>query len=645
MYFAALKKAIQYLEEKRFYDVALMYLAQQGYQELSIVDGSGDGGRDVVCSRKDLRIQLSVRKDWAVKINEESETTRLAGKRHFIYITNRVIHYADEQAFLANSHKNKGEVEVTIHDLNRISTALAQPGSIQKAYSMLGMSVDTTLSAEPKDIALSTVLLFSKESHDFRANIIESNVRAWLLKNPNSPEERLVVEVARLLPGPQIDRDVRSAIGRLKTAGRVLGRSDNLSLSGAETEAMRAAEDEYLISTESDVNLISGKYGLNKEDARRLISLSLELVARERALNGYGAIEDTLTNFIAEKNLSRRRADLYEDLSKTAIVRIRQYGKAVEHIFSANTFDIYRALGRKTRIVMVLDSSVAMPMMFGLAFGSARSRYGVAATSLLNLCKEHELKIMVPTFYVNEMASHGLKALDFIETYNALPDEAKSVLRASGNAYLSHYSHIGESLRGTEDEITLDEFLRYFGIVDKNNITSAENKIASILESFNISVENHRSMDPVIRRKVADEKPNELSVIIDHDAKACTLLREDTDAGYIFATWDRVLTGLVENIARIFADTPARVIDFLSMAASAKYESDQSYELLTTLIHCDDQKAAALAAKIERIRSTEQVFRLQKFVDDARTRSGPGWKLDNENPDHLLQELDRADNA
>ena len=89
MYFSALKTAIQHLEEKRFYDVALMYLEQRGYQDLSIVDGTGDGGRDVVCSREDLRIQLSVRKDWETKINDEALKSLSAGKRHLIFVTNR----------------------------------------------------------------------------------------------------------------------------------------------------------------------------------------------------------------------------------------------------------------------------------------------------------------------------------------------------------------------------------------------------------------------------------------------------------------------------------------------------------------------------------------------------------------------------
>ena len=78
MYFPALKTSIQNLEENKFYNIALMYLEQLGYKDLRIVDGPGDGGRDVLCSREDLRIQLSVRKDWQNKINEEALNTKKA---------------------------------------------------------------------------------------------------------------------------------------------------------------------------------------------------------------------------------------------------------------------------------------------------------------------------------------------------------------------------------------------------------------------------------------------------------------------------------------------------------------------------------------------------------------------------------------
>ena len=124
MYFSAINKAIQNLEEKKFYDIAMMYLERVGYKELSIVDGSGDGGRYVTCSRDDLRIQLSVRDKWQVKINEEAAITKNAGLRHLIFVTNRFISPAAEQDFFERLYRFKGEVEVTIASLRRIATSI-----------------------------------------------------------------------------------------------------------------------------------------------------------------------------------------------------------------------------------------------------------------------------------------------------------------------------------------------------------------------------------------------------------------------------------------------------------------------------------------------------------------------------------------
>jgi hypothetical protein len=149
LYLPAIKTAIQHLEEKRFYQVALMYLEQIGYRDLSVVDGVGDGGRDVVCSRADLRIQLSVRKDWDKKINEEALNTLSAGKRHLIFVTNRIISPQVEQEFLDSGYSQKGNVDLTIADLRRIATALTRPGVIHRAYEMLGMAVPVELTAEP----------------------------------------------------------------------------------------------------------------------------------------------------------------------------------------------------------------------------------------------------------------------------------------------------------------------------------------------------------------------------------------------------------------------------------------------------------------------------------------------------------------
>ncbi|QRO35470.1 hypothetical protein [Chromobacterium violaceum] len=628
MYFAALKRAIQALEEKRFYDIALMYLSACGYKELSIVDGTGDGGRDVICSRKDLRIQLSVRKDWEVKVNHESDLTKAAEKHHFVYVTNRKISEVEKQRFLTTKHKNSGDVDIVFHDLNRISTTLAQPGTIEKAYAALGMSVDTRLRATEKDIAISTVMLFSKEAQDFRANIIDSNVRAWLLKNGPASQEQIVAAVGTLLPYPNVEHDISRTIGRMRATGRILDSANAIFLAESEAAIAKAAEEEFLQSTSADVALLQTEYGLGWDDAINLLKMALELTARDKPLDDRGELSDALAVFVAEKGLTQRRAVLYETLSKTSMARLEQYGRTVERIFSTNTFDIYRALGRRTSITMVLDASVAMPMLCGLAFRTVRSRFGVAAMALRTLCEQHEIKIEVPSFYVNEMASHGLKALDFLATYENLPSEAKAAFIGSGNAYLSHYARINESMTNAgEDPPSLEEFLDYFGFTARTSLHSAENKVTSLLDKFGIKTINFSNINMELRERVKNAKGDEHTKIIDHDAMAITMFMQDTESGFVFATWDNVLIDMVAEIDRIYADTPSRVIDFLSMAASADYECEQSIELLTSLIHCDEAKASALAQKIERIESVEQAFRFQRFIDEARTKAGPDWHL------------------
>jgi len=645
VYWPALKNAIQNLEEKRFYDVALMYLTQLGYRDLRIVDGKGDGGRDVTCSRDDLRIQLSVRKDWERKINEEASNTALAGLHHLIFITNRPISPQAEQEFLQTKYTHKGSVDVTLHDLGRISTSLAQPGVIRQAYEMLGMAVPSVLSATPKEIALSTILVFSRDAKELRDEVLEATVRAVLLKAPEAPESTIIQKVVSSLPGVNIDRAAKAALTRLRTAGRIVGTATKLRLSETERTTMEAAETEFLISVANDVQSLTAVTGLPEADVRRLLSLSLELLVRNRDFDGSGPLEESVRSFLAEHGLSRKREQIYAELAKTSSARIRQYGATIDQIFSTNTFDIYRALGRRTDITVVLDSSVAMPIIFGLEFGAAKSRYGVAALALKEACQAHKISMSVPRCYLNEMAAHGLKALEWLEIYGALPEDAKAALRASGNAYLSHYTHISETVRASGDQLELKEFLAHFGVVAGRSISRIENRISSLLEQHDIVCVPDVRWDQDIRNKVVEGKPNEFRILIDHDAMVCTMLKNDDAKGFILATWDGVIIEIVEDVARVFADTPARVIDFLSMAAGQNFECEQSFELLSSLLYVDEKVAQRLAAKIEKIHSVEQAYKLRAFVDSARQRDGSSWVLKPEDVAPFLDEDHESDDA
>lgn len=618
-----------------------MYLERLGYKELSVVDGAGDGGRDVTCSRDDLRIQLSVRKDWEKKINEEAANTKNAGRRHLIYVTNRIVSPAAEQDFFERTYAYKGEIDVSIADLRRIATVLTRPGVINRSYEMLGMAVPAELRADPKEIAVSSVLMFSTEARELREEIIDANVRAQLLRNPGMSEKAVADALNDTLPGPNIDREVASALSRLRTNGLISGPADALNLTPEMREVMEAAETELLAARSADVAMLVEVTGLSAENAGELLDIALELLIRDRDLNGAGPIEEQLRNFMASHGLSRRRNKVYEALAATSCARIRQHGQTLDRIFSTNSFDIYRALGRRTSVQLVLDASVAMPVLFGLSFGSSRSRYGVSALALRDACNAHEISMVVPNAYLNEMAYHGLVgALDRLDVYNALPKEALTLLKSSGNAYLSHFAHISETLKAQGENLTLKEFLEHFGIAAGRPLYKVENRIRTLLDGFGIKVIEDGRYDQQVRNQIVEEKPNEYKMVIDHDAIVVTMLKNDHDKGYVFATWDKILIDLVQDLTRVYADTPARVVDFLSMAGGQEFEREGSYELLSTLLHVDEKATAKLASLIDKIDTVEMAYKLDKIVAEARENKGDDWLLSAEDVAPLIDTED-----
>ena len=281
MYYSALKRNIQALEEKLFYDIAILFLECLGYKELSIVDGSGDGGRDVICSRSELRIQLSVRKDWESKINDEANITFAAGKRHFIYITNRQIREQERVSFINNNYVQKGEVDLSIYDLNRISTTLVMPGVVRKTYEKLGMVVDQKISATPQQLAISNLLLFSNEAKDLRQSVIESNIKAQIYKIKDIKSEDVIKIVSSNLPGVDIEHNVKTAFDSLCSKKEVIAMNGKLALNNKESEIFEAAEEEYLQSIKQDSENLMLKYGLQEVDAHQLIEMALEIIAEK----------------------------------------------------------------------------------------------------------------------------------------------------------------------------------------------------------------------------------------------------------------------------------------------------------------------------------------------------------------------------
>jgi hypothetical protein len=110
----------------------------------------------------------------------------------------------------------------------------------------------------------------------------------------------------------------------------------------------------------------------------------------------------------------------------------------------------------------------------------------------------------------------------------------------------------------------------------------------------------------------------------------CSHLIKNIEQGYIFATWDRVLTDLLLGGLRIYAENPGRIVDWLSFAQGIETGIDGSVEILSALAIVDENSATKLAEKLSRINSIEDAYKLNSMIQEARSKADDGAVPDDE---------------
>lgn len=619
MQFSTLKNCIRSSTQQNFYDVALVYLSAQSFQELEVVDGTGDGGQDVKCSIPGLRIQLSVQRKWERKIRDEVKKTREAGKHHFVYLTSQIISPNAEQAFLKKYSKELGGVLVNIHDANKIASALTISEDWKRAYEIFGLSpTGGTIKATLNEVAISTLLVFGAESGEIREKLIEAAVKFEVARRTPADEGEIVSIVGSTPYAQGSEHSVKSAISRLRSLGQLYGPKEDMKLSDDEASKTGLAVQEMRASRQSDILTLTSKAKLPKKLAESVFDLAFPLISEAKYFDAVDPKGEEFVSFLSSEGLHRKRDSIYRVLSEGATAQRFRYSSIVNRVMETNALDLFKSLGQRTDISVILDASVALPMMFGLEFKDAKSRYGIAAAGLRVLCESHSFRMVVPQEYLNEMASHGRLALGPSDFYTDLPDQARASLRASENAYVSHYTHIFPHKTGEKPEVSFTQFLEHFGIKEGRSVRRIEARIREILDSHGVHVMRALPEGNESKGELRRMKPWEIDVLVDHDAAVCDFLSNDFERGYLLATWDRSLIRMFEGTSRVFVGHPGVIIDTLTVAQGMDYGVDQDFELLSYFMHVEDEKLKSLADKVDSIKDQKQAFRLRQFVDEMK---------------------------
>jgi hypothetical protein len=644
MLFSALTRAIAAAEQKQFYDIALVFLRARGYKDLKIVDGPGDGGKDVTCSDVSIRIQLSVADKWQRKITDEAVKSLNEGKSHYIYLTNKAISDSQEANFIS-TFKHAGQVDVRIFDRIKISTQLSASPLLDEVHQILGFKQHKKAPLT-YEATLSTVMLFGDEAKEIRESTVTACLKSLLYERAglSSSDCQKLVKAQMSVAGTDVLTG--QAIDRCRQKGEITGPNTKMELSAAEAARIGAERADFEMAEDGDLKKIMEVTNCSRQQAETILKVALNFVVMKGSDSTIGLAEDALDSAISEVSKSQScRSALKELLPTLLTVQKVQYGSVVAQVFSTNTFDIYRALGHKQSMTVVLDSNVIMPLLMGLEFGFLSTRFSISAKALLDGQVRHGFSMGIPSSFLNEMASHGKQALSYYQTYQSLPEYARAALEGGSNAFVSHHAALEHRAKDSPDFL---QFLRHFGIIEGRSLARMEREIADLVEvrGFTILPTKDIPVEHGVFAELNNSKKHEHSILVTHDAEVVTYINTNKDEGYLLATWDYHMREVVAGTSRILASNPAKLADLLAVTGSAAEDLGASMNFTAALVHMEERETEKLAKLIEQIKSEEQGFRLKEIVENARVQFGQGWQPTNAEMEKFVEmavrpEMDR----
>jgi len=324
-----------------------------------------------------------------------------------------------------------------------------------------------------KAVAASSFSLFGQEPSEFRDLIIQSALLSVCLKHSEGVHRDDLEEQAASLPGLNGDKKrlVSGIVDRLFQL-RDLRKDSESGLIHAREELLEEIRIQQTLYFEEEKELErevrqflkdKGKITPTDDDVDAVID-ALGAVLMEVAHNTASSLEryasDTSTEKLRDKLESlhilldslgipddlRRRSiiDQLADLASSSPASKKLFAGQLFYLLTdLNTSQLIRAFSARQGIEIVLDASVAIPILCGLRYEPAEGVENRLAYDVYSLAADHGISLSIPEMYIEEAAVHLMKAE---ESYGPiLRDSFDPDLTESENAYVSHYAQTVES--------------------------------------------------------------------------------------------------------------------------------------------------------------------------------------------------------
>lgn len=611
--------------------IARLVLRLSGYPPSRITDGPYDGGTDFVIEQPSgsplpVAVALSIEKDWRKKIHGDVEKARRKlGVETVLFISSRRI---PEGTFRPEQTKvlDAFSVRVDRIDQQGIAELVMGQGALPALLEALDISssgggLPTRPSDRRRDAAYAFAF-FAPEVRSFRKSVRDRSLLVALAQaGGRANVDELCVDASRLL-GMEIDdaMALRHDLDRMRGQGKVLGRNGIVMLTDTERATMDALRtlrhrDEATLRDElrSPVESIgldppadaldALMHGLGAFTARHVgAPQSLEHLhahARRlrRELEAFGLPHGGRGDRFVEQVIELARASDFGQSLAT--------GSVYQALTSFDRSALLRALDAQS-IAFVLDASVAIPMFCALFQGSIEQRFFLVAEELHRKARRTELPLQLPDVWLEEMASHLLKARE----YAALVSDED--LRQSKNAYVAYYA--ASRRRGRTQEFS--RFLESFGLTEalgrraEGDWVGARRELEIFLRRqllhYGIGVVPTKTDRQHLDRAAQDwvwachqlDIDDRSPLLQRHDQRVLAWLSSSTEHdpshAPLIATWDRILRRARPESAAGGALDPLALVELLSFVSDSREPAMTARFAALQLTEAEAERGAAI---------------------------------------------------
>lgn len=601
-----LVRLIEAASSEQLRQIARLALRLSGYAASRITDGPYDGGTDLRVHAADgsllpLAIAISVEQGWKKKLRDDAaKAKRKLSLSRLLFITSRRIPEGSFRPLQVTIQEELG-VHVDRYDQQVIADLVMDGGAIAELLKIFEITIESgSLPIEPSDRrrdAAFAYAFFSPDVRSFREVVREKSLLIALAHAGGTAKvSNLCADAARLLgsavnDAPRLLQDLE----RLGKQQRVERHNGSVALAAEERstlDSLRTLRQREEASLRAQISVHLRGAGLPATD-----------VVLEATLRGLGALmlrhvgaPDALEDLRAQTRLFKRELQAHGlpdgDKGEQLVKQLLDVAGASPLGKVLATGSLYRTLSNLHReallnaldvrsVALVLDASVAIPMLCSLFRGEVRQRFFVVAHELHRRATLHQFPLQLPAVWLEEMASHLLKA----RSYRGLAESSTDDLRLSQNAYVAYFFNE----RRERKRVEFSKFLASFGLTDAidrraaGDFEGARRQLEQFLRrqllNYGITVVETPTRGPYIGQaeKEWDWARHELnmaprdSLLERHDKQVLAwmscLATEDPAHAPLVVTWDRLFRRARPEGAPGGALDPLAVCELLSFIA------------------------------------------------------------------------------